>query len=64
VLITYGKFRMLDLGDLTWNKEKDLVCPVNKIGPVDLYVVSHHGLAQSGSPQLLHAISAEGRADE
>ena len=56
VLITYGKFRMLDLGDLTWNKEKDLVCPVNKIGPVDLYVVSHHGLAQSGSPQLLHAI--------
>ena len=56
VLVTYGNFRMLDLGDLTWNKEKDLVCPVNKIGPVDLYVVSHHGLAQSGSPQLLHAI--------
>jgi beta-lactamase superfamily II metal-dependent hydrolase len=57
VLITYGNFRMLDLGDLTWNKEKDLVCPVNKIGPVDLYIVSHHGLAQSGSPQLLHAIA-------
>jgi beta-lactamase superfamily II metal-dependent hydrolase len=56
VLITYGKFRMLDLGDLTWNKEKDLACPVNKIGPVDLYVVSHHGVAQSGSPQLLRAI--------
>ena len=56
VLIAYGNFRMLDLGDLTWNKEKDLVCPVNKIGPVDLYVASHHGLAQSNSPQLLHAI--------
>jgi beta-lactamase superfamily II metal-dependent hydrolase len=56
VLITYGKFRMLDLGDLTWNKEKDLVCPMNKIGPVDLYIVSHHGLSQSGSPQLVHAI--------
>jgi beta-lactamase superfamily II metal-dependent hydrolase len=56
VLVTYGKFRMLDLGDLTWNKEKDLVCPTNKIGPVDLYIVSHHGLAQSNSPQLLHAL--------
>jgi competence protein ComEC len=56
ILITYGKFRMLDLGDLTWNKEKDLVCPVNKIGTVDLYLVSHHGINASGSPQLVHAI--------
>jgi len=56
VLITYGEFRMLDLGDLTWNKEKGLVCPVNKIGTVDLYLVSHHGINQSSSPQLLHAI--------
>jgi beta-lactamase superfamily II metal-dependent hydrolase len=56
VLITYGKFRMLDLGDLTWNKEKDLVCPVNKIVTVDLFIVSHHGINQSNSPQLVHAI--------
>jgi beta-lactamase superfamily II metal-dependent hydrolase len=56
MLITYGSFRMLDLGDLTWNKEKDLVCPVNKIGTVDLYLVSHHGMNMSGSPQLVHAI--------
>ena len=34
-VITYGKFRMVDLGDLTWNKERDLMCPVNKVGPVD-----------------------------
>ena len=57
LLIQYGSFRMLDLGDLTWNKEFDLVCPQNKIGPVDLYVVSHHGMNMSGSPQLLHALS-------
>jgi len=56
MLITYGQFRMVDLGDLTWNKEYDLVCPVNKIGPVDVYLVSHHGLFQSGSPQLVHAL--------
>ena len=56
VLITFGNFRMLDLGDLTWNKEYDLVCPANKIGPVDLYLVSHHGMNMSGSPQLVRAI--------
>ncbi|MDE3167533.1 MAG: MBL fold metallo-hydrolase, partial [Acidobacteriota bacterium] len=56
ILLTYGNFRMLDLGDLTWNKEKDLVCPVNKIGTVDLFVVSHHGINQSNSPQLVHVI--------
>ncbi|HYW47803.1 MAG TPA: MBL fold metallo-hydrolase [Bryobacteraceae bacterium] len=55
-LITYGDFRMLDLGDLTWNKEFDLVCPANKIGTIDVYLVSHHGMNLSGSPQLLHAI--------
>jgi competence protein ComEC len=57
LLITYGDFRMVDLGDLTWNKEYDLVCPNNKIGPVDVYVVSHHGMNMSGSPQLVHALS-------
>jgi len=56
MLITFGKFRMIDMGDLTWNKEKDLVCPVNKIGPVDLYIVSHHGSDPSGSPQFVHAL--------
>ncbi len=57
MLVRYGGFRLLDLGDLTWNKEYDLVCPDNKIGQVDVYVVSHHGMNMSGSPQLLHAIS-------
>ncbi|HLH16373.1 MAG TPA: MBL fold metallo-hydrolase [Bryobacteraceae bacterium] len=57
LLMTYGSFRMIDLGDLTWNKEYDLVCPANKVGPVDLYIVSHHGMNMSGSPQLVHALS-------
>lgn len=54
-LWTFGKFRALDLGDLTWNKEMDLVCPDNKVGTVDLYIVSHHGMNMSGSATSVHA---------
>ena len=57
VLVTYGSFRMLDLGDLTWNREFDLVCPSNKIGTVDLFVVSHHGSKLSNSPQLVQSVA-------
>ena len=55
-LIVFGKFRAADLGDLTWNKEEGLICPDSKIGPVDLYVVSHHGQNISGSPALVSAL--------
>jgi len=47
---------MIDLADLTGTREYDLVCPANKIGAVDLYLVSHHGIDTSGSPQLVHAL--------
>jgi len=56
VLITYGSFRLIDLGDLTWNKELALMCPSNPIGTVDVYLTSHHGLNQSGSPALVQAL--------
>ena len=56
-VITYGKLRIVDLGDLTWNKELELMCPVNKLGSnTDILVVSHHGLDQSNSPALVHAL--------
>jgi competence protein ComEC len=57
-LLTYENFRFLDLGDLTWNKELELMCPNNPIGPVDVYLTSHHGLNQSGSPALVDALHA------
>lgn len=57
VLITFGKLRILDLGDLTWDKEMDMMCPNNRIGHVDLLVVSHHGWYQSSSPALVDAIA-------
>ena len=49
-LITFGNTRVLELGDLTWNKEIQLLCPVNKIGKVDLYFVTGHGMDLSSSP--------------
>ena len=57
-LITFGKLRILDLADLTKDKEMELMCPVNKLGKVDIYIVSHHGWGQSGSPQLVNGIDA------
>lgn len=55
-VIAFGRFRMLDLGDLTWNKEHELVCPGNLLGRFDIYVTTHHGLDQSGPAVLVHAI--------
>jgi beta-lactamase superfamily II metal-dependent hydrolase len=55
-LLTYGKFKFLDLGDLTWNKELQLACPNNKIGTIDLYCVTHHGMDLSGSATIVHAL--------
>lgn len=56
VEITFGKLKLLDLGDLTWDKEMRLMCPSNNLGKVDIYIVSHHGWYQSSSPALVHAI--------
>jgi beta-lactamase superfamily II metal-dependent hydrolase len=56
ILIAYGGFRMIDMGDLTKDKDYQLACPVNKIGPVDVYLVSHHGLDQSSSPPFVRAL--------
>ena len=47
--VTFGKFRVLHLGDLTVNKEFDLMCPTNRLGTVDFWLVSHHGQAISNS---------------
>jgi beta-lactamase superfamily II metal-dependent hydrolase len=49
-LITFGKTRITAFGDLPWNEEIKLLCPANKIGPVDLYFVTQHGMDLSSSP--------------
>ena len=56
-LLTYGKFRMLDIGDLTSREELELVCPENRLGKIDLYLTTHHGTNTSNSQPLVHAIA-------
>ncbi len=57
MMISFGKLRILDLGDLTRDQELKLMCPANKLGNADIYIVSHHGWYQSGSPVLVNAIA-------
>jgi competence protein ComEC len=54
--ITFGKFRAVHLGDLTRNKEFELMCPINRIGTVDLLLGLHHGQASSNSETIVHAL--------
>ena len=55
--IQFGTLKLLDLGDLTADKELELMCPSNKLGHVDVLVVSHHGWSQSSSPALVYGVS-------
>jgi beta-lactamase superfamily II metal-dependent hydrolase len=61
ILLTYGKFKFLDLGDLTWDVEMELACPVNKVGTVTLLQATHHGFFGdfSGAPALVWALKPE-----
>lgn len=54
--VTFGKFRTIHLGDLTKNKEFELMCPANRIGSVDVLLGLHHGQASSNSTVLVHAV--------
>jgi competence protein ComEC len=58
LVIRYGSFRLLDLGDLTWNQEHALACPNNLIGTLTVFHTTRHGDPHSGAPQLMHAIRA------
>lgn len=57
IMITFGRLRILDLGDLTWGEERPLMCPEDKLGKVDILIVSHHGILNSSSPALVKAVA-------
>lgn len=44
-LVSFGRFRSIFLGDLTWNNGRRLMCPVNKIGKVDAFLTTHHAMS-------------------
>jgi competence protein ComEC len=54
--VTFGAFRTIHLGDLTKNKEFELMCPNNRIGTVDVLLGLHHGVDTSNSEVLVHAL--------
>jgi competence protein ComEC len=58
LLITSGKFRMLDLADLEAHYSHDLACPRNLIGPVDVYNVNVHGQFKGIAPELVGTLHA------
>jgi beta-lactamase superfamily II metal-dependent hydrolase len=55
-ILRYGQFDFYDGGDLTGDVEAKLACPADRVGPVDLYQVTHHGQANSNNPVLLAAL--------
>lgn len=55
-VLEFGRFRMLNLADLLWNEELALVCPVNKLGDIDVLLTSHHGFGASNNPVMIEAV--------
>jgi beta-lactamase superfamily II metal-dependent hydrolase len=59
VLVTFGQFRFLDVGDLSGPPLFALACPRNLIGAVDVYLVAHHGGVDAADPATFAAFTPQ-----
>jgi len=57
VVIKFGAFRFFDPGDLSGNTLTRVVCPKDLIGPVSVYLISHHGDYDTAVPALYAALA-------
>jgi competence protein ComEC len=56
-LLRSGKFEFVNLGDLSWNFQRELACPVNLLGRVDLFQATHHAVRDDVLPQQMWAMA-------
>jgi competence protein ComEC len=56
LLLSFGRFKFLCCGDLTWNTEAKLMTPNNPLGQIDLFMATHHGLSVSNNPVMVLAL--------
>ncbi len=56
LLLTFGRFKYVCCGDLTWNTEAKLMSPNNPLGQIDLLMATHHGLPVSNNPVMVQAL--------
>ncbi len=56
IRLQYGKFRFLDIGDLSGPPQYALTCPRNLIGEADVYLIAHHGGADGSDPAFFAAV--------
>jgi hypothetical protein len=58
-ILRFGKVSIAALGDLTWNREHELFCPIDKVGHVNILLVTNHGMAVSSHPASIAALRPE-----
>ncbi|MBI4266448.1 MAG: MBL fold metallo-hydrolase [Acidobacteria bacterium] len=57
IVLRYGAFSFVNLGDLSGNTLPKLVCPRNLLGKTSAYLISHHGDYDTNTPAVYAALT-------
>jgi len=55
IVLQFGRFRFIDLGDLTGPPLYALFCPSDRLGQADVYLLPHHGGLDAADPAVFGA---------